>query len=262
MGFLRLRGRSVTQLELNDIDEYVVKLSGRLGRRTVARACGTIRAFLRFLRSTRRLRFELADSVVAPVVRRGDRPPRALMWRDVRRILRAVDRATRVGRRDYALLLTMAAYGMGAGEALGLKLDDIDWAGGKLRAVRPKTGREILLPLLPAVAQALAAYLRFGRPKHTASRAVFVQMRAPHEKLSGSSAVRHVLQKHARAARVSAPFLGSHALRHSHASRQIDLGASAKVVGDILGHVRPDSTSVYVRVALRRLRALALPVPR
>ncbi len=63
------------------------------------------------------------------------------------------------------------------------------------------------------------------------------------------------------AAGVVAPYLGSHALRHSHATRQIDLGAPAKVVGDILGHVRPESTSVYVRVALQRLRPLALPVP-
>jgi hypothetical protein len=29
-----------------------------------------------------------------------------------------------------------------------------------------------------------------------------------------------------------------------------------------LGHHRPASTSVYVRVALRRLRGVALPVPR
>ena len=45
------------------------------------------------------------------------------------------------------------------------------------------------------------------------------------------------------------------------ACRQIDLGQSAAVVGDILGHKRPESTSVYVRVALTRLRRMALPVP-
>ncbi|MBV8707490.1 MAG: tyrosine-type recombinase/integrase [Acidobacteriaceae bacterium] len=50
--------------------------------------------------------------------------------------------------------------------------------------------------------------------------------------------------------------------RHSHATRQVDAGTSLKMVGDILGHRRPSSTSVYVRVALRRLRTVALPVPR
>jgi site-specific recombinase XerD len=48
----------------------------------------------------------------------------------------------------------------------------------------------------------------------------------------------------------------------SHASRQIDSGANVKVVSDILGHRSSSSTSVYVRVALERLRAVALPVPR
>ena len=252
----------MTRVGLQDVDAYVVKLSERLAPRTVAHSCGTIRAFLRFLYSRGRLRFDISASVIAPVVRRGDRPPRALVWADVRRILRAVDRKSRVGRRDFALLLMMATYGMGAGEVLGMRLDDIDWASRKLRIVRPKTSREIVLPLLPPVARALVAYLRFSRPKHTASRRVFVQMRAPHGRLSGSSAVRHVLLKHARAAGISASFLGSHALRHSHASRQIDLGASMKVVGDILGHVHPDSTSVYVRIALGHLRRMALPVPR
>jgi integrase/recombinase XerD len=74
--------------------------------------------------------------------------------------------------------------------------------------------------------------------------------------------VRHILVQHARAARVSAPFLGSHVLRHSHASRQVDLGVTPKVLSDILGHRHPDSTSAYVRIATQRLRAIALPVPR
>jgi integrase/recombinase XerD len=56
--------------------------------------------------------------------------------------------------------------------------------------------------------------------------------------------------------------IGAHAFRHSHASRQIDSGANVKVVSDILGHRSSSSTSVYVRVALERLRAVALPVPR
>jgi site-specific recombinase XerD len=56
--------------------------------------------------------------------------------------------------------------------------------------------------------------------------------------------------------------LGAHAFRHSHASRQVDLGVNIKVVSDILGHRSSSSTSIYVRVAMKRLRAVALPVPR
>ena len=260
--FLRGRGRRATQVRLADTDAYVLDLCERLSRRTVAGACCSLRGYLRFLYATGRLRHDIAPSVAAPRYRAWERPPRALPWEFVQKILRGVDRSTRPGSRDYALLLMMAVYGLGSGEICGLQLHDVDWAGKRLRARRMKTGQEILLPLLPGVARALVAYLRHGRPPHTKSRAVFVQLRAPHDALGGASAICYVLAKHARMAGVRAAFLGSHALRHSHASRQIDLGAAQKVVGDILGHRSPASTSVYVRVALRRLRTMALPVPR
>ena len=56
--------------------------------------------------------------------------------------------------------------------------------------------------------------------------------------------------------------IGAHVFRHSHAGRQVDAGANIKVVSDILGHRSPSSTSIYVRVAFNRLRAVGLTVPR
>jgi site-specific recombinase XerD len=261
LGFLRGRGRAPAQVCLADVDAYVIALRERLSARTVQGVCCSIRAFLRFLHASGRLRYDIAASVMAPWKPRDARPPRGLPWGDVRRILGAIDRSTRSGLRDHALLLSMATYGLGAGEAFALRLQDIDWRHNTLRVVRPKTGREILLPLLGPVARSLAAYLRHARPRHTVARTVFVEMRAPFGPFHTSGAARHVLVKHARAAGVCAPYLGSHALRHSHATRQVDLGVPLKVVGDVLGHLRPEATSVYVRVALRRLRGLALPVP-
>jgi integrase len=262
LGFVRSRGRRVTRVRLSDVDAYVVARRQRWARRTVARACVTIRAFLRFLHATGRHPFDLAASVAAPLSRRGERPPRAMPWTAVRRILAGIDRSTRAGRRDYALLLTMASYGLGGGEVRALRLEDVDWTGGSLRIRRPKTGVAIMLPLLPAVARALVAYLRRGRPRHALSRALFVRLHAPHGALQTSSAIGHVLRKYARLVGVGDVFLGSHALRHSHATQQVDLGVPQPLVAGILGHRRPESTSAYVRVALRRLRPLALPVPR
>lgn len=93
----------------------------------------------------------------------------------------------------------------------GLRLEDVDWRATTLQIVRPKTGVPTVLPLRPAVGRALATYPRRGRPRRTAARTVFVSARAPYGPLLGSSAVRHVLVKHAHAAGVRAQFLGSHA---------------------------------------------------
>jgi site-specific recombinase XerD len=259
--FLHRRRRRLADAQLRHIDTFVEVCAQRYARTTVADICSSLRAFLRFLHATERRRTDLASSVVAPLVRRGARPPRALPWADVRRLLGSVDQSTRVGRRDFALLLIMATYGMGAGEVTAITLDDIDWRAGTLRVQRPKTGTPIVVPLLPPVARALVRYLRHGRPRPTRARQVFVRARAPYTALTSSSAVRHIVVTHAQAAQISAPYLGSHVLRHSHATRQINEGAPVKVVADILGHRRPAATSAYARVALDRLREMALSVP-
>jgi integrase len=224
--------------------------------------CSSLVCFALFLRQPGQLSADLAPSIVAPTLRKIERPHRTLPWKDVQRILGAVDPARRGGRRDYALLLMMSVYGLGAGEICGLMLDDVDWRAGTIRVVRPKTRVEFLLPLLPAVARALSRYLRDGRPAHPSTRNLFVTLRAPHKRLACSTTVRHILHSHARAAGVSGPFLGTHVLRHTHACRQMELGARPEVIGDILGHRDPESTSAYLRVSTERLRHLALPVPR
>jgi site-specific recombinase XerD len=249
-------------MRVTEIDGFVLDLTSKCARKTVAGNCSTLRAFLRFLHLTGRVRADLASCVVAPRTRSMDRPPRALPWKDVQRILRAIDVRQPLGRRDFALFLMMATYGMGSGEVYELNLEDLDWNARTIRLRRPKTGVMTILPLLDPVARALARYLRHERPTHTRARNVFVTDHMPHRALSGSTTIRHRLAKYAEAAGVSAAFLGTHVFRHSHATRQIEGGAPPKVVADILGHRRPESTSAYVRGAIVRLRAIALPVPR
>lgn len=100
---LRARRRSISTLRIADIDAFVDSALDRFSPATVADRCSSLRAFLRFLRSTGRLRRDLADIVVGPRVRVGSRPPRALPWADVRRILRAIPRRRLSDVRDYAM---------------------------------------------------------------------------------------------------------------------------------------------------------------
>jgi integrase/recombinase XerD len=261
LGFLRARNKPLSRAIVSDVDKFVVHLSKRVSRRTVTDTGSSLRAFFRFLRVAGRLRRDLASCVVTPRIRFAERPPRALPWTDVRRILQSIPQTQPPGKRDHTMLLMMATYGMGAAEVLGLRLDDVAWESEILRVRRPKTGVCIELPLLPSVASSLAAYLRSERPTHAQGRRIFLRRNMPYDPLT-SGALRHRIRHYARRAGIAAEVIGAHAFRHSHATRQVDTGANLKVVSDILGHLRPSSTSVYVRVALRRLRTVALPVPR
>jgi integrase/recombinase XerD len=253
--------RPIKHASLSDVDAFIRMLATKLSKRTVADSCSSLRAFLRFLRATGRLAHDLASDVIAPRYRIDERPPRTLPWNDVRRILRSISRSESPGKRDFAIMLLMATYGLGAAEVLGLRSEDLDWRAGVLRARRPKTNVSIELPLLPAVAQALVAYLRWERPPARSIRHIFLRKNMPYQPIT-SGAIRHRVRHYARLAGITTKIIGSHAFRHSHASRQIDAGANIKIVSEILGHRSASSTSVYVRVALKRLRSVSLPVPR
>jgi integrase/recombinase XerD len=248
-------------MKLADIDGFLIACAGRFARPTVSDIACTVRCFSRFLFASGHISVDLADAVVAPVQPRYQRQRRALPWEDVQRLLQAIDTSTGVGQRDYALLLMMSVHGCGAGEAIRLAMDDIDWSAATLKLMRPKTGVAFTLPLLPPVAKALARYLRDGRPRNTRTRHVFLRTKMPFEPLSCGSAIRHIIVKHAKAAGIDAPFLGSHVLRHSNAARQVDLGVKPQVLSDLLGHRDPASISAYVRIATDSLRDISLPVP-
>lgn len=255
-------GKFWRRMTLTDVDAFLIDCAGRYARSTTADIASTVRSFARFLLANGRVHVDLADAVIAPVQPRFERPRRALPWEDVQRLLRAVDTRTASGLHDHAMLLLMSTYGLGAGEVIGMQLHDIDWSAGTLQMSRPKTGVNFVLPLLPAVAKVLARYLQHGRPPQTPTRHVFVQMKVPFGALTASSAVRHVVVKHAKAAGIHAPYLGSHVLRHSNAARQIDAGTRSRVLSDLLGHRDPESVSAYVRIATQSLREVSLPVPR
>jgi integrase/recombinase XerD len=112
--FLRRRRRSIGTIKVADIDRFVRESSKRMAPKTLARVVCSLRSFLQFLYASGLIPHDLCRTVAAPRIRRGDTPPRALPWSDVRRIIRAIDRTTRTGRRDYAMLLLMATYGLGS----------------------------------------------------------------------------------------------------------------------------------------------------
>ncbi|MGA7238184.1 MAG: site-specific integrase, partial [Bryobacteraceae bacterium] len=132
LGQLRCARKTIARAALTDVDAFVRTLAARLSRRTVADTCSSLRAFLRFLRMTGRLKADLANGVVAPRYRIDERPPRTLPWSDVQKILRSISRAEAPGKRDYAIVLLLASYGLGAAEVLGIRLEDIDWQAGEL----------------------------------------------------------------------------------------------------------------------------------
>ena len=225
-------------------------------RSTIHSAVTVYRAWLRFLFITGRSQHDLAQSFTVPPRVVDAEPRRALPWPTIRQLRRGIDKAAPLGRRDDAQYHLLCAYGLGAAEILHLRLTDIDWETGTLHIRRQKTGTPFDLPLLPDVARSIAQYIRYSRPRSSRR----FNHRIPFGPLSSSTLAARV-RVWAQRAHVNVPFLGCHSFRHSVATRQLERGTPLKVIGDILGHRHSETTEIYVRSALERLRKLALPVP-
>jgi site-specific recombinase XerD len=215
---------------------------------------------LRFLASSGEAPPGLDAQIDTPRVYRGEQLPRSLPWESVRTLLRSIDRTSRLGRRDYAMFLLMATYGLRSSEVVALTIDDIEWRAQRIRIPQRKTGGSFFLPLTDEVGAALLQYLRRGRPA-LAFRELFLRGRAPAGVLKATG-VLEAFQKWSRRSGLHIPFQGAHCLRHSYAVHLLRQGTSLKTIGDLLGHRSLESTCVYLRLAVEDLREVALPLPR
>jgi site-specific recombinase XerD len=242
------------------IDAFVQRAGGRIGRASLQHVVAQLRGFLRFLITRGEAPPGLETQIDTPRVYRGEHLPRALPWETVRAFLRAIDRSTPLGRRDYAMVVLIATYGLRASEIVALTLDDLEWRAGRIRVASRKTGTALVLPLTDEAATSLVDYLRRGRPP-LPYREVFLRGRAPAGVLK-PTAVAEAFQAWARRSGLPIAFHGPHCLRHAYALRLLREGTSLKTIGDVLGHRHAESTAVYLRLAVDDLREVALSLPR
>lgn len=185
--------------------------------------------------------------------------PRALEPGQVAALLASCDQHTAAGRRDFAMLTLLARLGLRAGEVAALTLEDIGWRSGEI-TVRGKGTRRERLPLPADAGEAIAGYLRDGRPEpFEGARQVFLRARAPHRALTAGGVFGAVCTAGRRAG--IGP-VHSHRLRHSAATGMLRAGASLTEIGQVLRHRRLLSTAIYAKADTEALRALARPWPR
>jgi len=215
-----------------------------------------LRAFLRFSFTEGLLEGDLSGAALAVTGRRRTTLPRGIEPEAARALLRSCDRRTVVGRRDYAVLITLLRLGLRAGEVARLRLDDFDWRAGEL-VVRGKGARCDRLPLPVEVGGAIAAYLRRGRPRSD-RREVFLRARAPFEPIA-TGTVGSTVRRACRRAGIAE--VGPHRLRHTVACEMVKAHVPLVEIAQVLRHKSLQSTAIYARVDLDALRELAAPWP-
>jgi integrase/recombinase XerD len=252
------RGGGLATLQFADIERYLAKRSRTITRQTLQHVIAHLRGFLRYGFATGLIHRPL-DQIDTPRTYRAELPPRALPWAQVLALLRSVDRSSKAGRRDAAILHLMAYYGLRASEVAALRLDAIDWQSATAKITQRKTRSDLVLPLAPATLRLLRGYLQHERPA-CALPYVFLRIRRPTGPLQ-HYAVGNIFYKRAAQSGLDLDGYASYSLRHSFAMRLLGRNVGIKAIGDLLGHRSLEATCVYLRLDTTALRSVGLPVP-
>ena len=253
---LEVREVALAAVEFTDIDREVARWHGRgCSRVTTHDYTQRLRTFFRFAERRGWCKPGLAEGIMPPRFHPGEPLPKGLDREEALCLLATTEGNRPADVRDRAILMVLIAYGLRAGEVVGLRLDDLDWQDETLRVRRPKPGRTHHYPLSRGVGQAIVRYVREVRPARP-ERTLFLTLSAPLRPLS-RSAMWYVVGSRLDRIGITGKRRGPHALRHGAAQHLLDHGLSMKEVGDYLGHRSVSATSAYARVQLSALREVA-----
>jgi integrase/recombinase XerC len=220
------------------------------GNATRARHLSAVRSFYRFLARRHGVDNPVLKLITAP---RAKKPlPRALATEQARAvtddIAEMADTAA-LQARDTALFTLLYGCGLRIAEALALNVRDAPQLGGDamLRVVG-KGSKERIVPVLPAVREAIDAWLCL-HPDRAPASPLFLGARG---KRLDAAVAQKVLREFRRLNGLP-EHATPHALRHSFATHLLAGGADLRSIQDLLGHASLSTTQLYTSVDEARL---------
>jgi integrase/recombinase XerD len=232
---------------------FVAHLSRETRASSQSRYLSTLRRFYRWQLGRGRITTDPTLKLANPT--RPSRLPKVMSEKQVDSLLAAPDADSALGLRDRAMLETLYATGLRVSELVNLKLHEIGFNEGVLRALG-KGSKERLVPLGEQAIDWLGRYLNEARPeilKGRQSDALFVTARGG---AMTRQAFWQLIKRYAAVAGIAPEKLSPHVLRHAFATHLLNHGADLRVVQLLLGHADISTTQIYTHVARERLKSL------
>lgn len=240
------------------IDSFV-DLDG-WGREMRLGYASALRGFLKWAYSENLFLQDFTNAVINIRSYSDTKLPEVLSNEEVENILSSIDRGNQIGKRNYAIIILAARYGLRPVDIRRLSLDNIQWRKGIISFTQSKTGVPHTLPLLEDVAEALIDYLKV-RPSNN-YRNIFIRHIAPYEPFSADNNFSQVMNAALTQAGISQRkgLRGIYLFRHSLATRLLKEGKSFKSISDVLGHSDVSSSFKYTKVDMDELRTVSISI--
>lgn len=229
-----------------DVRAWLASQAGDgVGNRSRARHLSAVRSFYRFLAR----RHGLENPAIRLVATPRARPPvpRALTPEAARAVSHDIGEMSDTAfaqARDTALFTLLYGCGLRIGEALGLDVRDAPLPGSDaMLRVTGKGSKQRIVPVLPAVRDAMAAWLAV-HPDRRPEAPLFLGARGKRLDPAVAQRTLRVFRQQNGLPDHATP----HALRHSFATHLLAGGADLRAIQDLLGHASLSTTQRYTAV--------------
>jgi site-specific recombinase XerD len=258
------RKKGVAELDLIDVDPPSIlaflsylEHERKNGVPTRNVRLSAIHAFFHFIATRNPEHLDLAQRILGiPFKRAQQRVIDYLEYEEIDSILKAIDRATAQGSRDYALLATMFNTGARVQEVADLRACDLQLTKPFQVRLFGKGRKERYCPLWPQTATVLRSFCKERNLDLRSQACVFLNHRDQPLTRFG---IRYILARCLGLACEDAPNLQKkrlhpHSVRHSTAVALLKSGVDLSTISHLLGHASPTTTNRYAKVDLEMKR--------
>ncbi len=254
-----LEWRDVAEVTTRDLRTHLAsRRADGIGNVSAARELSALKSFISYAREQVGAEPGTAPRLRGPRIKKGlPRPVTPDEAESIAEMVQETSGSDWTGKRDAAVLLLMYGAGLRIAEALSLTTRDLPL--GETLVVTGKGNKQRVVPLIPVVRDAVAAYVDACPHDFDKGDPVFKGTR-------GGPLSQGVVQKAMARARkaLGLPATATpHALRHSFATHLLGSGADLRSLQELLGHASLGSTQIYTKVdAAKMLEAYRSAHPR
>jgi len=250
---------SCGDISLTLINRYIKTLAGYTYKTVEQQLC-SLRALFKYLFKDDLIVTDFSQKIPMVQSRKKTRIPSVWSVSDLKKLIAAIDRGSPVGKRDYAMILLACHLGLRVSDIKKLTFENFHWEDKQLVFTQSKTRTSLSLPLVQDVGWAVIDYLKYGRPDID-SPYLFIRHLAPFLPFSENDHLHQIIIKYMRLAHIPVSpkkRVGMHSLRHTLASLLLENNTPLPVISNILGHLDVESSAVYLKVDIKKLKECPL----
>lgn len=249
--FLTLEGIDFTEVTTDNLETFSAGLHDiGIHPRSQARILSGIRSFYRFLVLEDYIRQDPTELLDSPQI--GKHLPDVLTVEEIDSLIGAIDRGSREGQRNCAILETLYSCGLRVSELCNLKISDLYLNEGFIK-VEGKGNKQRLVPISPRAVSELNDYFLVRGEKVIKPGFEDYVFISNFGKNISRIMVFHIIKELANQIGLKKS-ISPHTFRHSFATHLLEGGANLRAIQCMLGHESIGTTEIYTHIDRNRLR--------